>query len=133
VCYSRQRLVQKFYFGEYVASDLSQTPVGAVAAFFRHSQDHTYYVLIQNGQRVSGHGPIPGAPISVQVLHATTPSSFTPGYGIPCLAGATCLAFDPDRLLSGQLRLFSSLASAHSLIFNVASGLAKDRNSGVAT
>jgi hypothetical protein len=76
VSYSRQRPVQKFYFGEYVASDLSQTPVGAVAAFFRHSQDHTYYVLIQNGQRVSGHGPIPGAPISVQVFHGTDPSEF---------------------------------------------------------
>jgi hypothetical protein len=76
VSYSRQRSVQKFYFDEYVASYLSQTPIGAVAAFFRQSQGHLYYALIQNGHLVSSRGPAPGAAISVQVLRTTPPDQF---------------------------------------------------------
>jgi hypothetical protein len=113
VCYSRQRPVQKFYFGEYVASDLSQTPIGAVAAFFRHSQDHAYYVLIQNGRRVSGHGPIPGSAISVQVLRATPPDQFHAWLREAVFGGRDLrdLLFRPFALWAAAVVFFASLGS----------------------
>src|ERR1700719_2366463 len=74
--YFIQLPVQKFYFGEYVASYLSQTLVGTVAGFFRHSPGHTYYVLMQNGHPLSGSVPETGSAISVRVIHTRTPTRF---------------------------------------------------------
>src|SRR5260370_24913330 len=68
--------VQKFYLGQYVASYLSQTPIGTVAAFLKHSRRHEYYVLIQNGHPLSGTGAETGSSISVQVLHTDSPGDF---------------------------------------------------------
>jgi hypothetical protein len=62
-----QSPVRKFYFGQYVASFLSQTRVESVAAFFRHSHGHTYYELFQNGYLVSG-APNPHLAVSVRAI-----------------------------------------------------------------
>ena len=49
-----QTPLRKFYFSQYALSFLSQTAVGSVAAFFRHSHGHIYHVLVQKGHLVSG-------------------------------------------------------------------------------
>jgi hypothetical protein len=67
--------VQKFYFGQYVASYLSQTPIGTIA-FLKHFQRREYYVLMQNGHALSAAGPETGSAISVQILHTNTPRDF---------------------------------------------------------
>jgi hypothetical protein len=68
--------VQKFYFGEYLASYLSQTPVGTIAAFFKHSRRHEYYVLVQNSHLLSTNRPEAGSAISVRVIHTNTARDF---------------------------------------------------------
>jgi hypothetical protein len=70
-----QSPVRQFYFGEYVLTSLSQTAVGSVAAFFRHSQGHTYYVLTQKGHLVSSVLD-PHVGFSVRALHFDSPAPF---------------------------------------------------------
>jgi hypothetical protein len=70
-----QSPVRQFYFGEYVLTSLSQTAVGSVVAFFRHSQRHTYYVLAQRGHLVwSDLDPHVG--FSVRAVHFESSTSF---------------------------------------------------------
>jgi hypothetical protein len=68
--------VQKFYFGQYVASYLSETPIGTIAAFMKHSRRHDYYVLMQNGHALSIPGPEASSAISVHILHTNTTRDF---------------------------------------------------------
>src|SRR5260370_34677946 len=68
--------IEKFYFGESLSSYLSQTPVGTIAAFFKHSRRHEYYVLVQNGHALLATGSETGSAISVRVIHTNTPRDF---------------------------------------------------------
>src|SRR5882757_6764538 len=70
-----QTPVRKFYFSQYALSFLSQTAVGSVAAFFRHSHGHTYHVLVQKGHLVSG-APDPRFPLSVRAVHFDSAAPF---------------------------------------------------------
>jgi hypothetical protein len=76
VWYFCQPPIEKFYFGEYLASYLSQTPVGTIAGFFKHSRRHEYYVLAQDGHLLSAAGSETGSAISVRVIHTNTPRDF---------------------------------------------------------
>jgi hypothetical protein len=70
-----QTPVRKFYFSQYVLSFLSQTAVGSVAAFFRHSHSHIYQVLVQKGHLVSGV-PDPRFALSVRAVQFDSPAPF---------------------------------------------------------
>jgi hypothetical protein len=70
-----QTPVRKFYFSQYVLSFLSQTAVGSVAAFFRHSHIHIYQVLVQKGHLVTGV-PDPRFVLSVCAVQFDSPAPF---------------------------------------------------------
>ncbi len=68
--------LERFYFAEYLTSELAQTPVGPVISFLIHrGKARRYYMLLQNGKPVVGDGPEPGKPLSVRFM-ATTPRFF---------------------------------------------------------
>jgi hypothetical protein len=70
-----QTPVRQFYFSQYVLSFLSQTALGTVAAFFRHSHGHNYHVLVQNGHLVSS-ALDPRFRLSVRAVHFDRPEIF---------------------------------------------------------
>jgi hypothetical protein len=76
VCYHTRPAIERFYFGEYVSANLSQTPVGTVASFFHKSPKRGYFLLEQNGKPVVTGDSIAASHLFVRVV-SVAPAFFS--------------------------------------------------------